>query len=345
MESRCQAFHICTHTARAVGGFGFLCPNGTLFSQRYFVCDWYRNVNCDDSERYYSKNDANRIGSSLDMLETVRQMMEYPMKTISKALQQTPSSSRKPTQRNRNGNRAENHQTNGSDNASEQLERSRNRGNSARKSVTRDQVESAHNRGTKKFYKEKGTVVNNETSDSNIATHDQSEIKSVIEQETTAQVVDSSSSNLEQDVYVNSLGELSTDPGVHFDHTNAHIIAEPRRYRYEKNMNFAEKVNAALNNLADLPADEKLAPDYVKQMRNTNKQETTQIDLASNINGLLDEIANDLNPNTSGYQVQAPAKTKHSLRFLSRGFSSQNDPYKYQKPKQTASTVRFTVSV
>ena len=40
-EAECQAFHICT--ADGAGGlakYSFLCPNGTLFNQNYFICDW-----------------------------------------------------------------------------------------------------------------------------------------------------------------------------------------------------------------------------------------------------------------------------------------------------------------
>ena len=27
----------------------FLCPNGTIFNQEYFTCDWWFNVDCADS--------------------------------------------------------------------------------------------------------------------------------------------------------------------------------------------------------------------------------------------------------------------------------------------------------
>ena len=26
--------------------YDFLCPNGTLFNQQYFICDWWFNVDC-----------------------------------------------------------------------------------------------------------------------------------------------------------------------------------------------------------------------------------------------------------------------------------------------------------
>ena len=46
-EGECQQFHICV--SDGLGGpqkFSFLCPNGTLFNQQYFVCDWWFNVDC-----------------------------------------------------------------------------------------------------------------------------------------------------------------------------------------------------------------------------------------------------------------------------------------------------------
>jgi len=36
----------------------FFCPNLTLFSQQYFVCDWYYNVDCSSAPNYYSLNQA-----------------------------------------------------------------------------------------------------------------------------------------------------------------------------------------------------------------------------------------------------------------------------------------------
>merc|ERR1712106_642986 len=46
-EAECQVFHICT--ADGAGGlakYSFLCPNGTLFNQNYFICDWWFNFDC-----------------------------------------------------------------------------------------------------------------------------------------------------------------------------------------------------------------------------------------------------------------------------------------------------------
>ena len=49
-EAQCQVFHICT--ADGAGGlakYSFLCPNGTIFNQNYFICDWWFNVDCSES--------------------------------------------------------------------------------------------------------------------------------------------------------------------------------------------------------------------------------------------------------------------------------------------------------
>jgi len=57
-EAECQAFHICAGDGS--GGltkYSFLCPNGTLFQQQYFVCDWWFNVDCSTAEDFYSLND------------------------------------------------------------------------------------------------------------------------------------------------------------------------------------------------------------------------------------------------------------------------------------------------
>ena len=57
-EADCQVFHICT--ADGQGGlakYSFLCPNGTVFNQNYFICDWWFNFDCAEAEALYSLND------------------------------------------------------------------------------------------------------------------------------------------------------------------------------------------------------------------------------------------------------------------------------------------------
>jgi len=53
-EGRCQVFHVC-HDERK---FSFLCPNGTIFDQKVFVCNWWFNVDCAASKDFYDLNAA-----------------------------------------------------------------------------------------------------------------------------------------------------------------------------------------------------------------------------------------------------------------------------------------------
>ncbi|KAG7156868.1 uncharacterized protein LOC121853254 isoform X1 [Homarus americanus] len=52
-EAGCQVFHICQFDGRQDS---FLCPNGTIFNQQYFVCDWWFNVDCAASQQFRSLN-------------------------------------------------------------------------------------------------------------------------------------------------------------------------------------------------------------------------------------------------------------------------------------------------
>ncbi|KAK8727083.1 hypothetical protein OTU49_009930, partial [Cherax quadricarinatus] len=55
-ETRCQAFHICN----VVEIKSFLCPNGSIFNQQHFTCEWWSSVQCETSPDFYSLN--NHIG-------------------------------------------------------------------------------------------------------------------------------------------------------------------------------------------------------------------------------------------------------------------------------------------
>eukprot|EP00096_Caligus_rogercresseyi_P004218 TRINITY_DN183_c0_g3_i1.p1 TRINITY_DN183_c0_g3~~TRINITY_DN183_c0_g3_i1.p1 ORF type:complete len:269 (+),score=69.33 TRINITY_DN183_c0_g3_i1:59-865(+) len=57
-EAECQVFHICTADgAGSLAKYSFLCPNGTIFNQNYFICDWWFNFDCSQAEELYSKNE------------------------------------------------------------------------------------------------------------------------------------------------------------------------------------------------------------------------------------------------------------------------------------------------
>jgi len=58
-EAECQAFHICT--ADGQGGlakYSFLCPNGTILNQNYFICDWWFNFDCSEAEALAAEKNA-----------------------------------------------------------------------------------------------------------------------------------------------------------------------------------------------------------------------------------------------------------------------------------------------
>lgn len=99
MEARCQVFRICSNTDFTGKGFPFLCPNGTIFNQKHFVCDWYKNVDCEESGKFYYKNSENGVETKEQMMRKAQMMIEFPMKTLLKAfekpveqLQPTPQS-------------------------------------------------------------------------------------------------------------------------------------------------------------------------------------------------------------------------------------------------------------
>jgi syndecan 1 len=57
-DTKCQVFHICTTDEKeALSSISFLCPNGTIFNQNYFICDWWFNFDCSEAESLYSLND------------------------------------------------------------------------------------------------------------------------------------------------------------------------------------------------------------------------------------------------------------------------------------------------
>lgn len=53
LSQRLQVYHVCALNKK----FSFLCPNGTIFDQRVFVCNWWYNVDCAASPNYYNLND------------------------------------------------------------------------------------------------------------------------------------------------------------------------------------------------------------------------------------------------------------------------------------------------
>ncbi|CAL1298196.1 unnamed protein product, partial [Larinioides sclopetarius] len=54
VEAGCQVFHNCDTELQK---HSFLCPNGTVFRQELFICDWWYNVRCEDSPDHFPPND------------------------------------------------------------------------------------------------------------------------------------------------------------------------------------------------------------------------------------------------------------------------------------------------
>ncbi|XP_067125934.1 uncharacterized protein [Centruroides vittatus] len=55
MDTGCQIFHTCDMDMRR---HSFMCPNGTIFNQEFFTCDWWYNVKCDDAKNFFELNAA-----------------------------------------------------------------------------------------------------------------------------------------------------------------------------------------------------------------------------------------------------------------------------------------------
>ena len=53
-QTGCQVYHSCG--SRGGRRHSFICPNGTIFSQEYLICDWWFNVRCSDSHNHFSLN-------------------------------------------------------------------------------------------------------------------------------------------------------------------------------------------------------------------------------------------------------------------------------------------------
>jgi hypothetical protein len=89
-----QVFHVC-HDERK---FSFLCPNGTIFDQKVFVCNWWFNVDCAASKDFYELNAA--IGVVPEKTEPLA-VAPSIVDTVS-----SPDSSYLPPNGNGNGNGA-----------------------------------------------------------------------------------------------------------------------------------------------------------------------------------------------------------------------------------------------
>ncbi|XP_063540865.1 uncharacterized protein LOC134749764 isoform X1 [Cydia strobilella] len=79
-ETNCQAFRVCT--AGSTYGFqSFLCPNGTLFNQAVFVCDWWMNVKCEASQKFFNNNEKfGNLKLGPQLMKDIKKMITHPMR-------------------------------------------------------------------------------------------------------------------------------------------------------------------------------------------------------------------------------------------------------------------------
>merc|ERR1712117_79465 len=73
-ETDCQAYHVCGAEAGNTRPLStLLCPNGTLYNQQYFVCDWWFNVDCSIATDFFFINEDNaRAAAEANSLRRAR---------------------------------------------------------------------------------------------------------------------------------------------------------------------------------------------------------------------------------------------------------------------------------
>lgn len=79
VEAGCQVFRICT-IGSTYGFQSFLCPNGTLFNQDVFVCDWWMNVKCRPAERLNTNDRFGNLKLGPQLMKDVKKMLTHTMR-------------------------------------------------------------------------------------------------------------------------------------------------------------------------------------------------------------------------------------------------------------------------
>lgn len=78
VETRCQVFHVCsTQPDNIVIKNSFLCPNGTLFNQENFACQWWADIDCPTSDQFFKLNE--NIGKVPEKTTFKRQVVGSPL--------------------------------------------------------------------------------------------------------------------------------------------------------------------------------------------------------------------------------------------------------------------------
>jgi len=59
-ELDCQVYHVCISEPESelLVPVSFLCPNGTIFNQELFTCEWWFNVDCSMATKFYGNNEG-----------------------------------------------------------------------------------------------------------------------------------------------------------------------------------------------------------------------------------------------------------------------------------------------
>ncbi|XP_022240617.1 uncharacterized protein LOC106458640 isoform X2 [Limulus polyphemus] len=91
VETGCQIYHVCFPDGRNAS---FYCVNGTVFNQRYFVCDWWFNFDCSKAPDLYNLNLFKR--PPLPVLPPVRRQIFVPSPKP-KGVKDKKQAQRKPT--------------------------------------------------------------------------------------------------------------------------------------------------------------------------------------------------------------------------------------------------------
>ena len=102
-------FHVCLGSSPSAF-FSFLCPNGTLFNQQFFTCDWWFNVDCQHDTNLVSDSfrtspadsPAVRVDTIYSAIKAANEKYESQHYRGSRPVRQTLSSELRQARRRRN---------------------------------------------------------------------------------------------------------------------------------------------------------------------------------------------------------------------------------------------------
>jgi len=79
-DTDCQGYHVCLQdpaNTDTMYPISFLCPNGTVFNQEIFTCEWWFNVDCTQATSFYSKN--NGLFAVRKLSRNIRRLLPLPI--------------------------------------------------------------------------------------------------------------------------------------------------------------------------------------------------------------------------------------------------------------------------